>query len=201
MVRGWGSFGVRQRHPDLVEEKVRNFGQDGDCGHQKCWDDGDGGGGWRCSWDEGRLGMSMQGRDAGWWIWQNKTCKKRVTADKDSSVEGGEYAGKFTQQKICGIEAGQWEQKRDSWWWRRRIISMTEEKRDNEYDGSIKTRGKVQAYWVGKNQQCPTQWKNNGGSNGSVSVSQEGEAKKEAALPAYQTRDCGSSNGILNGVP
>ena len=46
---------------------------------------------------------------------------------------------------------------------------MTEEKQDDEYDGSRDARGKAQAYWTGKLQRCPTQRNDNGGTNGSVS--------------------------------
>ena len=49
-------------------------------------------------------------------------------------------------------------------------------------------------------QQCPIQWNEKNGSNGSFSVSFKVEANKEADIQSYQTRNCGSSNGVLTGV-
>ena len=53
-------------------------------------------------------------------------------------------------------------------------------------------------YCSGKLQRFPTQRNNNSVSNGSVLVSREGEANKEAACPAYCTEDCVSIDGVLN---
>ena len=71
---------------------------------------------------------------------------------------------------------------------------------DNKDSASTDARVKAQAYWAGKLQQCPTQQNGNGGSNVPVSVSHEGAANKEASHPAYWTQDCGSNNGVFNGV-
>ena len=76
---------------------------------------------------------------------------------------------------------------------------MTEETRDDAYDGGRDTREKAQAYCAGKLHQCPTQWNNNSGSNVSVSFSCKGAANKEADRLAYQTHDSGSGDSVFTG--
>ena len=55
----------------------------------------------------------------------------------------------------------------------------------------------MQEYWSGKIQGCTTQKNNNGGSNGSDSVSLRGAADKEESRPEYQTQDIRIGGGVL----
>ena len=76
------------------------------------------------------------------------------------------------------------------------VIFFGLEKWEDAYDDGREARVKAQAYWAVKLHRCPTQWNNDGGSNGSVSVSSKGAAKKEAARPAYQTQYSGRGDSV-----
>ena len=62
--------------------------------------------------------------------------------------------------------------------------------------------GQSQLYWARKYKKCPTNTNknNNGGSNGSLSVSFKGWENKEVYHPVYFIQDSGSGNSILAGV-
>ena len=79
-------------------------------------------------------------------------------------------------------------------------MNIAAETRDDDCNSGRGMGGQAQAFRVEKYQRYHTQWNDNDGSNGSIYVSREGAANKEAARPAYRTQHCGSGDDVLTGI-